>query len=209
MIISKAPCHWSEGIFIKRSEGIDQQTGFIFFLNRVIIFQGAMSWSHVKYPRYLKPSRRQPRYHRWNLGLLTSLETEMLQKGAQNLSELGNTHYKRSRQPNAGATLSVLLAPLFTSATSYCAGIIHTLIGRFNCNLSNLAFMESGKCLCSIMPVVNSYYITHHYRIFDKIYAPLTVFVGLDNGKSLIRQQNIDKTNTGFVSPGHQRQNIM
>ena len=28
----------------------------------------------------------------------------MLKKGAQNLSELGNTHYKRSRQQNAGAT---------------------------------------------------------------------------------------------------------
>ena len=53
------------------------------------------------------------------------------------------------------------------------------------------------------MPVVNSYYITHHYRIFDKIYAPLAIFVGLDNGKSLIRQQDIAKTNTGFVSPGH------
>ena len=31
----------------------------------------------------------------------------------------------------------------------------------------------------------------------------------LDNGKSLIRQQNIDKTNAGFVSPGHQKQNSM
>ena len=31
MIISKAPCHWSKGIFMKRSEGIDQKTGFILF----------------------------------------------------------------------------------------------------------------------------------------------------------------------------------
>ena len=37
------------------------------------------------------------------------------------------------------------------------------------------------------------------------MYAPLTIFVSLDNGKSLIRQQNIDKTNAGFVSLGHQR----
>ena len=68
----------------------------------------------------------------------------MLQKGAQNLSELGNTHYKRSRQPNAGATLSVLLAPLFSNATSYCAGVIHTLIRRLNGSLSNLAIREFG-----------------------------------------------------------------
>ena len=59
----------------------------------------------------------------------------MHQKGAQNLSDLGNTHYKRSRQPNAGATLSVLLTPLFSSATSYWAGVIHTLIRQFNCSL--------------------------------------------------------------------------
>ena len=31
MIISKARCHWSKGIFMKRSEGIDQKTGFILF----------------------------------------------------------------------------------------------------------------------------------------------------------------------------------
>ena len=30
----------------------------------------------------------------------------MHQKGAQNISELGNTHRKRSRHPNAGATQS-------------------------------------------------------------------------------------------------------
>ena len=34
----------------------------------------------VKYPRYIKPSRRQPRHHRWNLGLQTCLGTEMLKK---------------------------------------------------------------------------------------------------------------------------------
>ena len=28
--LSKAPCHWSEGIFKKSSEGIDQKTGFIY-----------------------------------------------------------------------------------------------------------------------------------------------------------------------------------
>ena len=41
------------------------------------------------------------------------------------------------------------------------------------------------------------------------MYAPLTIFVILDNGKSLIRQQNIDKTNAGFVSLGHQRKKSM
>ena len=56
--------------------------------------------------------------------------------------------------------------------------------------------------------LLNPYYITHHYRIFDKLYAPLTIFVSLDNGKSLIRQQNIDQTNAGFVSLGHQGKNI-
>ena len=59
------------------------------------------------------------------------------------------------------------------------------------------------------MTVVTPYYVTYHHRIFDKIYAPLTIFVGLDNVKSLIRQQNIDKTIDGFVSQGHQRQNLM
>ena len=47
----------------------------------------------------------------------------MLQKGTQNLSEFRNTHYKRSWQPNTGASLSILLAQLFSNATSYCAGV--------------------------------------------------------------------------------------
>ena len=40
MIISKAPSHWSEGILIKRSEGIDQETGFFFFFKSRHDFPG-------------------------------------------------------------------------------------------------------------------------------------------------------------------------
>ena len=52
MIISKAPCHWSEGIFIKRSEGIDQKTGLILFFKSRHDFSGGGGGNELK-SRYI------------------------------------------------------------------------------------------------------------------------------------------------------------
>ena len=59
---------------------------------------------------------------------------------------------------------------------------------------------SNSNCLNNGSVFMNRWH-SHHYRICDKIYAPLTIFVGLDNGKSPIRQQNID-------TPRDQRQNL-